>query len=70
MRYPVKLAKEAGGVHETLKLPGSSGSFSAVRSVGLSAAEQRMIKHDNSSILYTTLQQGLYLHPLEILLYN
>ena len=38
MRYPVKLAEEAGGVHETLKLPGSCGSCSAVRSVGLTAA--------------------------------
>ena len=41
MRYPVKLAKEAVGVHETLKLPGSCGSCSAVMSVGLTAAVHR-----------------------------
>ena len=38
MRYPVRLAEEAGGVHETLKLPGSCGSRSAVRPEGFSAA--------------------------------
>ena len=41
MRYPVKLAEEAVGVHETLKLPGSCGSCSAVMSVGLTAAVHR-----------------------------
>ena len=40
MQYPVKLAEEAGGVHDTLKLPGPCGSISAVRSEGLSAAVQ------------------------------
>ena len=48
MRYPVKLAEEAGGVHDTLKLPGSCGSCSAVRPVGLSAAVHKNVitKHD------------------------
>ena len=44
MWYPVKLAKEAGGVHETLKLPGSRSGCSTVRSLGWSAAVESNVR--------------------------
>ena len=68
MRYPVKLAEEAGGVHETLKLPGSCGSCSAVRPVGWSAAACKTNKCSVHN-LFITLEQTAIGKSIIVMIY-
>ena len=70
MWYPVKLVKEAGGVHETLKLPGSCGSCSAVRPVGLSAAVYKGNNTRDNHNPSCGVSQQLDLHHLNFYIIN